>query len=262
MRWFSTLCLLAVNTMAFAAGEAKQAPTAQATGLSIRKPLPPKKKEGFVFSPAGTTLNVTISAPGRYIIGIDAKASKLDHFSDDKQTKLNGSGLFTSSWLSDYVSILPDGEQCTAEIRGTNVPVKGAGKILAKATLILKCGAGEKASEKKEIAMKKDTAVAVGAFSLRVTGEGSNFGGGSVAIVSETRNVKSAEFFDAKGNAIKTVGTPFWSPFFGGGDGKMRQALTYHLPKKIDAVSVKFTYFDKVEMVSVPFDLRVGIGLD
>lgn len=262
MRWLSMGCLLATSVLVFAAAEEKSSITAQATGLTIRKPLPSKKKEAFAFSPSGTTVSVTISAPGKHILGIDTKASKLGNFSDDKKTKLDATGPFGMSWLSDFVSINAEGDQCTAEVRGSGVPAKGASKVLLKATLALKCGADEKTTEKTKLAMKKDTAAKVGAFTLKVQGESSPFGGGTIALISDTRNIKSAEFFDAKGKAIKLAGMPYWGPHFGGAGGKMQQALTYQLPQKTESVSVKFTYFNKVESVSVPVDLSMGVGLD
>ncbi len=262
MRWVSTLCLFAAVAAAFAADDAGPAIKAQATALTVRKPLPSKKKEAFNFTPPGTTLEITLSAPGKYILGIDIKASKLDHFTDDKKTKLNTSGgLFGPSWLSEYVQIPLDGEQCTVQLSAGTAPVKEALKVLVKGVVVLNCGTEEKTLEKKDIAIKKNTETAVGSYNVKITQEGSNFAGPAIQIISEARDVKHAEFFDAKGAAIVLTSPPFRHNVFSGA-GKMQHAISYTLPKKIDAVSVKITYFGKVEPMKAPFDLSVGIGLD
>jgi hypothetical protein len=244
------------------AAESKTTATSRATGLTIRKPLPPKKKEMFAFTPAGTGLDVTISAPGKFILGIDAKASKLDHFTDDKKTKLDTSGGFGGmTWLSDYAQITPDGEQCTVQLTARTAPMKEANKVLVKATVVLKCGAEEKTTEMKKIAVKRNTEAAIGSYTVKVLGEGSNFSGGQVEVLSDARDVKKAEFFDANGKALEIVAPPFRGNSFTGA-GKMKQSISYFLPKKMDEVSVKITYFSKVEAMSVPFELSVSVGLD
>jgi hypothetical protein len=262
MRLFCALFLFAAGATLSAADESKTAATARATGLTIRKPLPPKKKEMFAFNPAGTGLDVTITAPGKFILGIDAKASKLDHFTDDKKTKFDsGGGIGGMTWLSDYAQITPDGEQCTVQLSARTPPTKEANKVLVKATVVLKCGAEEKTTEMKKIAMKLNTEVAIGSYTVKVLGEGSNFSGGQVEILSETPDIKKADFFDPSGKAIEITTPPFRGNSFTPA-GKMKQSISYFLPKKMDAVSVQITYFSKVEAVSVPFDLSVGVGLD
>jgi hypothetical protein len=262
MRLFGALCLFAAGTVVLAEDDAKTTATARATGLSIRKPLPPKKKEMFAFTPPGTGLEVTVSAPGKFILGIDTKASKLGHFTDDKKTKFDsGGGIGGMSWLSDFAQITPDGEQCTLQLSARTPPAKDANKLLVQATVVLKCGAEEKTTETKKITLKQNAETTIGSYTVKVLSEGSNFSGGQVEIQSDARDVKKAEFFDANGKAIEIVLQPFRGTAFTGA-GKMKQSISYFLPKKMDAVSVKITYFSKVDSLSVPFDLSVGIGLE
>jgi hypothetical protein len=263
MRSLSALCLLAAGTLVFAAAEEKQTPTAQATSLRVSRPLPAKKKDVFVYGSSGTTLEVTVSAPGKYIVGIDAKKCKLEHFTDDKKTKLfAGGGLFGgASWLNEYfVQITPDAERCSVQLTGQTAPAKGANKVLVKGSLIINCGSDEKTTDKKEIAMKLNTEASVGTYTLKVTQAASQFNGGQIAILSDARDVKSAEFLDAAGKTIQVL-PPFRSSTFDS-KSKRKESLSYFLPKKIDAVTVKVTYFNKVEAMTVPFDLSVGVGLD
>jgi hypothetical protein len=261
-RWLPALCLLGTATALYAAEEKKADVTAQATALAIRKPLPPKQKEPLAFVDNGSTaLDVTLTATGKYVLGVDAKASKLDHFTDDKQTKLYSGERFGVSWLSEFAQVTPDGEQCTVHLNAPAPPAKGAGKVLVKGTVVLLCGADEKSADKMEIAIKKDQKVTAGAFTLQVTNDGAAFGGPQIAVISDKQNLKGAEFFDAKGEPIKLQLLPYRQTFFAG-PGKTQFGLVSTLPKKADAVSVKVVYFDKVNPVEVPLDLSVGVGLD
>jgi hypothetical protein len=262
-RWLSTVCLLACAAGLFAADEKKSDVTAQVTSLNVRKPLPPKKKGPGIFVDNGSTgLDVALSAPGKFVLGIDVKASKLDQFTDDKDTKLYTPQPF-GSWLSEFPNINPEGDVCTVHVNGVTPPAKGAAKLHLKATVVLSCGADEKATDKKEIAIKKDTKETVGTFTFEVINDGAMFGGPQVAVMSDKQNVKNLEFFDAKGDPIKLFFPPYRQNFFPKtAGGKMQYGMVGTLPKKMDKVTVKATYFDKTEAVSVPIDLTFGVGLE
>jgi hypothetical protein len=262
MRWLLTLCLFAFFAGLSLADEKKSEVTAQATFLGIRKPLPVKKKVPGAFPDNGSTnLDVALSAPGKFILGIDVKASKLDQFTDDKETKLYTADRFGATWLSDYVQIDPEGEVCTVHFNGQVAPAKGATKLRIKATVVLSCGTDEKATDKKEIAIKKEQKETLGAFTIHVVSDGAMFGGPQIVVASDKQNLKGVEFFDAKGEAIKLFFPPNRQNYYPT-PMKMQYGMYATLPKKIDAVTVKVTYFDKTEALSVPIDLNVGVGLE
>lgn len=263
-RWLSTVCVLACVAGVFAADEKKSDVTAHATQLMIRKPLPPKKKEAFGFQDTGgTSVNISLDAPGKYVLGIDTKASKLGEFTDDKGTKLYTEGRFGATWLGDYPIITPEGDVCTVQVNGFTPPAKGAAKVRVKATVVLTCGTDEKSTDKKEVKIKKDAKEKVGDFSVEVTNEGGQFGGATLQIVSEKQNLKTAEFFDAKGEAVKLFLPPYHQTLYPTTpNGKNRYALMTNLPMKADAVTVKVTYFEKTQAVEAPVDLEFGVGLE
>ena len=260
-RWFLALLLLSAMTGLLAADEKQSSITAHATALGVRKDLPPKKKERFMMTPPGTTLDLTFLSPARFILGVDAKASKLDQFIDDKKTKLDTStGFGAPNWMAGLITYGPEGDRCTVQLNAQSAPSKGATKVSVKGTIVLKCGAAEKTIEQKDLAIKKDAETTAGDFTIKVIAEGSDFSGPAIQIISPERVVKNTKFFDAKGKAIELLTTPYWHNVFA--KGKTLIAINYNLTKKIDKLSMQITYFSKVEDVPVPFDVSVGLGLD
>jgi hypothetical protein len=269
MRWLSTLCLLAAGSALFAAEEKKPAgektsAKVQVIGLFLRK-APPAKPGAFVFTPNGVTMDLTIAQPEKFIVGIDGKASKLESFTDDKKNDLvkKAPALFggQANWLSEYATqFSPDGDHCTIQITAASAPGTGAEKILVKGSLVLRCGAEEKTTDKKEIALKMNEEASAGDFKVKVNNTG-DFGAGLTVLSAEPR-VKSVEFFDPEGKAIKTMPSGrSTNPVAPG--GKPQAIVAYFLSgKKLDKVSFKINYFDKIESVTVPLELRVGLDLE
>jgi hypothetical protein len=265
MRWLSVLGLFVLGTSIWAddqkpTRDEKGSTKPKVVGLSIRKPLPAKPGE-FSFNPAGTTLEVVVFQPGRFILGIDAKASKLEQFTDDKKTDLHKSkGLFgQANWINEFMSRpSTDGESCTVQIAGPNAPAKGAEKILLKGSVALKCGAGAKSTDKKDITLKMNEEATVGSFKVKVNSAAAF--GSQLTISSGEPNIKSVEFLDDNGKAIMT-GQPNRISLPTPG-GKMEHMVGYFLTGKRDKVTVKINYFDKVENVTVPLDVRVGLDLE
>jgi hypothetical protein len=269
MRWLSTLCLLTVVTGLLAADEKKAADDKKSAKVQVIRlflhKAPPAKPGTFTIPPNGVTMHLTVAQPEKFVVGIDAKASKLESFTDDKKNDLNKkpAGLFggQANWLAEYATeYSPDGDYCTIQITAAGAPGKGAEKILVKGSLVLKCGAEEKTMDKKEIALKMNEEVSAGDFKVKVNYAG-DFGAGLTVLSAEPR-VKSVEFFDAEGKAIKTMpsarGTIALAPL-----EKPQAAVTYSLGgKKMDKASFKITYFDKIESVTVPLELRVGLDLE
>ncbi|HWG42150.1 MAG TPA: hypothetical protein VN688_05140 [Gemmataceae bacterium] len=265
-RWLSTLCLLAVAGFAVAADEKaaedKGSAKVRAVGLALHKPLP-EKPGTIMYNPSGMTLDINVSLPGKFIVGVNAKDSKLESFTDDKKNDLfKGKARFgpPANWISPFMTrIDPAGEHCTIQVGGAATPGKGAEKILLKGSLMVQCGTGEKTTEKKEIALKTNEEVAVGDFKMKVNSAASF--GSSLAVLSAEPKVKSVEFFDAAGKAIKAMPQGRSTNPFGPG-GKPQAVFSYFLNGKMDKVSFKVTYFDKLESATVPLDLRLGLDLE
>ncbi|HZV05647.1 MAG TPA: hypothetical protein VE999_11240 [Gemmataceae bacterium] len=263
-RWLSVLGLLAAGAALLAGDDKKsnddqKAAKIRVVSLSIYN-APPPKPGTFMAVPNGLNMDVMVSLPGRFIIGVDAKGSQLERFTDDKDHVLfkKGGGLFGTEthWiLEHFMRFNPDGEAVTVTIRGTDPPGKGAEKILLKGSLNVLCGADEKVADAKEVAMKPKQEAEVGPFKVRVGPFGN-----AVEVLSDKENLKNVEFLDTNGKAIVT-GLPTRS-HTQSGRGKTSHHYNYFLAGKHEKFTVKIHYCTKVETVKVPLDLRVGLSLE
>jgi hypothetical protein len=262
-RWLSALGLLAVGAALLAADDNKSvkgkiSPKLQVLSLTIHK-APPSKPGVLMMFNNGVQMELMVSLPKRFITGVDVKASKLDRFSDDKNNALfkKSGGLLGGglNWLSEFlIRYDPDGESVTVQFQGANPPGKGAGKILLKGSLNVKCGAEEKVTDAKELNLKSKEEADVGPFKVRVN----QFGG--IEVLSSDENVKKIEFLDDKGKPIM-FGTQNRTRNPAPKE-KLTHIYSYFLFVKPDKCTVKVHYFNKVETVTVPLDLRVGLSLE
>lgn len=262
-RWLSALCVLAAGTAFLAADDKKEADdkgsaTFQVTRLEIRK-YPPPKPGTFVFVNNGINMDVLVTPSVKNLTGIDFKASKLESFTDDKKNNLykKAGGFFagTSDWLNEYgAQYAPEGNAVTIQMKTSVPPGKGAEKLLIKASLVLRSGKDEKATDKKEIALKANEEATVGAFKVKVGQFGNQFN-----VISAEENLKSIEVLDDKGKEIK-IGPPARLRMMKG--EKTEFIYSFYIFQKTPKFSIKINYFDKVETVKVPVDLQVGLGLE
>src|SRR5262249_33646384 len=136
-------------------------------GLTIARVVPTNRPGPVMrfgsFVREGTIVTLLVTDPGKSIIGLDATASKLTSFKDDKQADLlkakpkpRNQGMVFNLGPDDN---LPrkgengtDGHSCLIEVRGPALPTSGASKITLKGTLVFNCSAAEKTAELKNVA--------------------------------------------------------------------------------------------------------------
>jgi hypothetical protein len=242
-------------------------------GISIGKPVPKTSGEdsgdfgAFAVQP-GTRLTLWLSDPSRQIVDLDEKASKITAFTDDKQTDLmkketkkGAFGGFSFGFGPLSANISPDKHHCTVEVRADHRPAAGATTLRLKADLVLKCGANEKVAETKNVSLAKGSKLAGGPLTFTIDDVDQGFGEAKTSLALETEGdiaaIKEIAFFDADGKEIKSRRMGWSSSGFG---AKMTHVVHYGLEKKVDKATTKITYFDKIEAVTVPIDLKTGIG--
>ncbi len=276
---------------ASASAKAGSATGPEVVGLQIIKPEPPARAEdgdassGMMMMSTmgareGTTVHLSLSRPDKLLIGFDEKASKIAAATDDRSTDLararsapsgntgrfhfggaGGGGPFSAT-------IQPDGHRATVEVHLPQTPARGATKVRLKGQLAFQCGAGEKTVEQKNLSIK-DGKITVGPVPMTFGQEDDgftppNFGGEAKPSTSLSlhharplNSIKTLAFLGPDGKTLPSHRTGQMSSGFG---DQQRFTTIYQVEGKVDRVSVKITYFDKVETLTMPLDIEVGVG--
>lgn len=247
-----------------------QQPQVQVIGLEVYSPSPTDPSEaevgGFGKEP-GTSLYLKISGNNRIIVAIDKNASKLLRFVDDTKRDLSkerasegprGFG-FRRSWLDDK-SISKDGKTCIVQVSSQQTPHPKASELALKANIVLSCGASEKSEQLENIALKVGTEFKVGDMTIKIDNvEKPEWGEDALTVELSTSGdlakIKALDFIDTNGQKIESRQTGW------GRSGGRTTSKSFNLKKKADTVTLAVTYFEKVEQVKIPLDLRAGIGL-
>ncbi len=256
-----------------AKGEAKTqagaaaAVTVELVGLEITKPAPQKNEGGgrvMMSGQDGVRLKLRLIDESESIVAVDEKASKVSSFTDDKGTDLTGTkggggGFGSSSFSAQKFGAEP---LSLVEVQQPGMPAHGATKLQLKGELVVIRASGEKTSEQKNVALKKNSKITVGPVPLIVEEvRDSGFGEMKLTVTLSTDKpldaIKRIEFADASGKAIEQE--QMGSGSFGFGD-KTTYQRTIGLAKKLDKATVRITHHDKMETVKVPLELEFGVG--
>lgn len=245
----------------------------EVVGVSVAKADPNDKfgrSQARSLNP-GTGVFVRITAPERSFLSLHKESCKLDSFTDDKGTVLAKPGAarrWGSSWLGSFPNFSEDGHACIIRIQSKKTPATGAGALKLKASIAILCGSDQKTVEQKDVALKADTKITVSPVPMKVKSVNPDPSGGEKVKMSvelggktskaELAKIKSVAFFGADGKEIGC--TNMGSGTMGMGES-VNYERTYGLHKKIEKVTIKITYFQKVEKVLVPIDVSVGVGL-
>ena len=260
--------------------------------LRVARPLPgtpvkydilavpdPLSREVEFAGPPGTQVMLLITRPDRNFIEFDAKASKLLGAADDKKTDLAKptGGIPVEYTLPGgeqtpfHGSVGADGHRSVVDVRIPGVPVPGASRITMKADLVLKCGSDLKTVEQKGFQPRPGSKITVGPMPMTVTegygGTGlgaAEFGPGGIKgqmsiWLSQARSapsIKELAFLDDTGTPIKS-----WiaSPQTAFGLDQQLQTQ-YGLDRKVDHLTARITYYNKIEPLTVPVAVEVGVG--
>jgi hypothetical protein len=201
----------------------------------------------------GTRVVVRVEVPGRQLISFDTKASKVESFTDDKDTDLAAvpAGSPAPTLLEvERASIRTRTNDVT--FHAPNCPAKGAAKVRIKGSVVAVVGKDEKEIEKKEFAGSAEFE-----FGKMVEQKG-GFGGNQLTYDGD-KPLKSVSFVDADGKTVAcTLST---SPF---GAAAARKTAYRNTIRAAGNVAIRGTlrvkYFDSTENVTVPVDLEVGPG--
>lgn len=233
--------------------------TVDAIGVEVRRQAADKH---FTFPTNFVRVTVRVVAPGKQFLFIDNDASSVTDFSDDKGTDLRAAGFgpqkFGKTSFDGFptISLSRAGLLTTVGSDASKPIAKGASKLTLKGTLVIVCGAGEKSSDAKELAVKLNTEVKFGDYTAKVTQEKGFGDSGPTVLITSKKPFKTAFFKDADGNALEfnNYGNPYR-------DYNKTWNSTYYLRKQAGKIKVGVISYSKEEKLTVPVNLSVGLGL-
>jgi len=259
--WLAALVVGAASLVPAAAPE--MGPQVEVVGLEVMKPDPSDKFGNALVMgrPAGTTITLKIAALDKHFISLDEDATDVTACSDDKGTNLTedrAGGREGFDWSFD---LSDDAPAALFGIRCPAVPAPGAREVSLEGTVGIKCGSAEKTVEQKDFALKVGSELTVGPAPMKIEKIEGAWGESKMQVtLSGTTNpetIKELVFLGAAGKVIehRVTMTGCW-----GNPGQMSYKRTYALAEKVDTVTVRVSYFAKVETLTVPLHLKVGVG--
>jgi hypothetical protein len=254
-------------------------------GLSVMKGSPDAERAqgdrgpgpGFGALPLlpaeGTRVILMLQIPDRAVLAYDSKGCKIDSLTDDKGTDLlkgampapepagRGGPAGTSPRVTG-TQFGPEGKSGIFTFSAPGLPAAGAMKLRVKGSVAVVVGSKEKEVEKKDVSIKDGVDLEFGKLSLI---ESPFNGRNTTTAVSYkgTKPIKKLTLLDADGKEIAIrrstmppTGSRDLDPTR---DFPARFAPTDRTAK-IDKCTVRVTYFDTVETVTLPVDLETGLG--
>jgi hypothetical protein len=233
----------------------------QIISLEIKKPAPDDNYfPDFKFI---TQIEFVISLRNKHIV--DAQPGKLASLTDS-----DGKNLLkavsdplpaTIEWWQGFgrPTISEDGKYCTMPVRGGRIPSLGANSIQVKGQMQVISGFDEKTIEVKNVVLDGDFNIRVGPFIMKrdvTDAPGVAFGW------KEAKAIKGVAFLTTNGKVIKAAapGTGPTPPPPRTFTSEGYKEKHYRLPDTRDRCTVRVTYFDRLETVTVPIDIQVGVG--
>ena len=265
--------LVVLLTVAAAAATAEVQPaeddgrtSVQVVGLQVVRPLRgDKDKQSLTGRRTGTVLTIRAGRADRHLLGVDDKLSRLETFTDDRKTEMvDESGKLLRTWLDGRTWASPDGRDCLFEVVSMRTPASGARQLRLKASIVLKCGRDGMAVEQPNFRLAKDSRLTVGPAPMKITGvqRGDKTTIFTLSTKSSVERIAGIRFFDADG---KEIDTQLLEETVVGFMGNTFHDRTYCLktekPGRLDAVTARVEYFNKISKLVVPVDVTATVGL-
>ena len=227
--------------------------------LTVRRT--PKIEGVQVFGEPGVELQLAALVRGKPILSVDAAASALVRFVDDKGTDLAAGapkGFFSWVRLANAFREEPT-ESCLLDIRTETLPAAGAARIELEAKVALVTASGTVSGD-QNIRMEKGAEITCGPTPMRLGDVEEGDGGADVQVVSDAPMdaVKEIAFLDGAGRVIQSTSTGSGSFGFA---GKKTYTRSYRVTGDALPVKVRVVAHANVEKVVLPVKLTIGVGL-
>ena len=242
-------------------GKAKASPTAAAPPAvsvgGLRIVAPGMGEEGteiraFNESP-GTSLTLFVKvAEGTGIVEIDEDKSALNSIKDD-----TGANLLEEGRFGPFPKITKDGSTGMIEVETRGRPSAGATSLTADGSIALTSSTGTKVQKVGNLKLESGRTFKVGAATVtvgEVTTEG-DYGSLTLKLPrSVFMTIKEFRFKDTKGTAVQVDRM---------GSGWMGEdaEVSFRIPATLKAANLELDVWQNLKEQTVPFSLKVGLGL-
>jgi len=238
----------------------------QLVGLQVVKPLPgDQRKQSLTGRRIGTALTVKVSRPDQHFLGLDKAASRLEAFTDDRNMSLTTeSAKLLRTWLDGQTWVSRDGDTCIFEVLSDKAPSPRARQVKFKGRIGLLCGRDGLTVEQPGFRLAKDGRLSVGPAPMKITGvqRGDKTTIFTLSTKKKPERIACIRFFDDGG---KELDTKVLEKAVVGFMGQTYHDWTYCLktakPRRLDTVTARVLYFNKVRTIIVPVEIAAGVGL-
>jgi hypothetical protein len=237
-----------------------------ALAIEVHKEGPPgAEKLSLATLNLGTRVIALLHLPARFIVGFDEKASRVESFTDDRNTDLLQSPrqrASTRSGFQDYdTRASEDGKYISITMSAPGWPTTGASRLRIKGSVVALVASDEKQFEQKDASLRIGVDLKVG--SLKYDTPRFGFRAEPILSYQGTRPLNSITLVDAAGNEIESLRMSRYRPARPGAAASFSTTFSQsRLPRAgVDRCTVRAVYFDTVQPVVVPLDLEIGLGL-
>jgi hypothetical protein len=266
--------IIGISSWGIAADDSTQSDiTIEAHGLRIGKSAPGYNDDELTFDrmPPGTSVGLLIKVPQGGLVVFDSDSSKLKTFIDDKGKDLTKPDFKKTEYGPDLSGFEPvphiskDGKLCRATFTVPGVPTKDATKLTILGEAVMKIATQKKDFAAENVELKKDKKINAGPIPLIITRAGKpqwSSDGYEFAIVLEAKqdldSIVDIQFFDATGKKIEANR---FSTSSSGFTNDVSVTWEYQMKHKVDAAKVVITYWTDMKTVTVPLNMKIGVGL-
>lgn len=215
---------------------------------------------------AGTVVSLLLTFPEDSFLTIDADASKITAFTDDKGgdvTKAVKKDFFSDKVRFGSPSLSKDNMRCSIEIDAPGLPSAGATSLHLTGEMALVFAKNKESHESGLVPLVKGTEIAAGPIPLTISATGKPQWGSSAFSVSlqASQNLESIadiKFFNNAGEELEARrGSTSRSSF-----GKLvTVSWSYNFKEKVDEAKVVVSYWTDRKIVMVPIDQTFGLGM-
>ena len=253
-----------------AAGPATQ-PAVDVLSVQITRPLSPQlaRVAGSLVRRTGGTYNertggvdvvISVTVPDKRITAIPEDALQIQNIVDDTFADLGKAKR--ERYYSPASGITEDGHTCVLSINSERAPGVEATRVFVRGSVSLRCASGVKTSPRTPLQVRIGRNLDAGPVPLTIRSM-SDAGTGRVLVNfstsqnQATERIRGMRFFSADGNEISTGSARGQGVAQSWGPG----SLSYQLPSDVDQVSVEVDYVESIEVVTVPFELLLDLGV-